>query len=77
MNNRGIGIAEKLTKQEGIAEVVMNSYFDSQSAQHLSFMVLYSICSGIKIGICGLHHPSDPFLFCKFFRNPYSPIENF
>jgi len=36
---RGIVIAEKLTKQEGIVGVIMYTTNDCQSAQHFSFMV--------------------------------------
>jgi len=31
----------------------------------------------LKIGICGLNHPNDPFLFLGFFSNSYSLFVNF
>ena len=69
---RGIGIAEKNSwdrwggkPQIPILTLNLHKIFASWCS---------SICSGVKMGICGLHyHPSNPFLFCEFFPQSLLP----
>jgi len=50
-------------------------HYEAEMLGHMSKLKCWD---RIKIGICGLHdHPSDPFLFCGFFSDPYSPFEIF
>ena len=71
----GIGIAEKSheTRRDRLQIPILTHF---KMTEH----VTKDLSQRVKIGICGLHyHPSDPFLFCGFFSDPYShfKISNF